>query len=104
MGVRPLVSWNHSQECKNLSEESSLDCVRAAGKHHPGVHSASSSFALHRVKYTTPRRVYTQSQMDYLIEVVQEVCEKRHELRGMRFIREPKVLRHFTGRFDYVDT
>jgi tryptophanase len=41
--------------------------------------------------------------MDYLIEVVGEVYEKRHELRGMKFIREPKALRHFTGRFDYVD-
>jgi tryptophanase len=41
--------------------------------------------------------------MNYLIEVVQEVYQIRRELRGMKFIREPKALRHFTGRFDYVD-
>ncbi len=60
--------------------------------------------AMDLVRLAIPRRVYTQSQMDYLIEVVQEVSEKRHELRGMKFIREPKALRHFTGRFDFVDT
>jgi len=59
--------------------------------------------AMDLVRLAIPRRVYTQSQMDYLIEVVREVYEKRHELRGMKFIREPKALRHFTGRFDYVD-
>jgi tyrosine phenol-lyase len=60
--------------------------------------------ALDLVRLAIPRRMYTQSQMDYVIEVVHEVYQKRHELRGMKFIREPKALRHFTGRFDYVDT
>ena len=55
------------------------------------------------VRLAIPRRMYTQSQMDYVIEVVQEVYENRESLRGMKFIRQPKALRHFTGRFDYVD-
>jgi len=55
------------------------------------------------VRLAIPRRMYTQSQMDYVIEVVQEVYENRESMRGMRFIRQPKALRHFTGRFDYVD-
>ena len=59
--------------------------------------------ALDLVRLAFPRRMYTQSHMNYLIEVVQEVYQNRHELRGMKFIREPKALRHFTGRFDYVD-
>jgi tryptophanase len=59
--------------------------------------------ALDLVRLAIPRRMYTQSHMNYLIEVVQEVYQMRHELRGMKFIREPKALRHFTGRFDYVD-
>jgi len=54
------------------------------------------------VRLAIPRRMYTQSQMDYVVEVVQEVYEKREQLRGMRFIRQPPALRHFTGRFDYV--
>ena len=59
--------------------------------------------ALDLVRLAFPRRMYTQSHMNYLIEVVQEVHQMRHKLRGMKFIREPKALRHFTGRFDYVD-
>ena len=55
------------------------------------------------VRLAIPRRMYTQSQMDYVIEVVQEVYAKRKSMRGMKFIRQPKALRHFTGRFDYVD-
>jgi len=41
--------------------------------------------------------------MDYVVEVVQEVWGQRESLRGMKFIRQPRALRHFTGRFAYVD-
>ena len=54
------------------------------------------------VRLAIPRRMYTQSQMDYVVEVVQEVYERRDTLCGMKFIRQPPALRHFTGRFDYV--
>jgi tryptophanase len=54
------------------------------------------------VRLAIPRRMYTQSQMDYVVEVVTEVYEKRDQLRGMKFIRQPPALRHFTGRFDYI--
>ena len=55
------------------------------------------------VRLAIPRRMYTQSQMDYVIEVVLEVFENRDQLRGMKFVRQPRALRHFTGRFDYID-
>jgi tryptophanase len=55
------------------------------------------------VRLAIPRRTYTKSHMDYVIEVVQEVFERRDQLRGMEFVRQPPVLRHFTGRFGYVD-
>jgi tryptophanase len=55
------------------------------------------------VRLAIPRRMYTQSQMDYVVEVVQEVWERREQMRGMKFIRQPRALRHFTGRFGYVD-
>jgi tryptophanase len=54
------------------------------------------------VRLAIPRRTYTKSQMDYVVEVVQEVFEYRDRLRGMEFVRQPPVLRHFTGRFGYV--
>jgi tyrosine phenol-lyase len=56
------------------------------------------------VRLAIPRRMYTQAHMDYVIEVMTEVFENRENLRGMKFIRQPKALRHFTGRFDYIDS
>ena len=55
------------------------------------------------VRLAIPRRTYTQSQMDYVVEVVHEVFDQRADLRGMKFTRQPRALRHFTGHFDYVD-
>ncbi|MEW5916308.1 MAG: tryptophanase, partial [Gemmatimonadota bacterium] len=43
-----------------------------------------------------PRRVYTQSHVDYVAEVVTYVHERRASLRGMRIVEQPKALRHFT--------
>ena len=54
------------------------------------------------VRLAIPRRMYTQAHMDYVVEVVASVYENRETLRGMKFIRQSKALRHFTGRFDYV--
>jgi tryptophanase len=43
-----------------------------------------------------PRRVYTQSHVDYVAEVVSYVHARRSTLRGMRIVEQPKSLRHFT--------
>jgi len=57
---------------------------------------------LELVRLAIPRRVYTQSHIDYVIEVIQEVFAKRDKLRGMKIIEEAPMLRHFTAKFDYV--
>jgi len=54
---------------------------------------------LELVRLAIPRRVYTQSHMDYVVECVGEVFEKRDALRGMAIEYDPGVLRHFTARF-----
>jgi tryptophanase len=51
------------------------------------------------VRLAIPRRVYTQSHIDYVIEVFEKVWSQRHLTRGLRFIYEPKFLRHFTSQF-----
>jgi tyrosine phenol-lyase len=51
------------------------------------------------VRLAIPRRVYTQSHIDYVIEVVTEAFDNRHTLPGYRIIEEPSVLRHFTAKF-----
>ena len=59
--------------------------------------------ALDLVRLAIPRRTYTQSHIDYVIEVCSAVAERRTELRGLRMIFEPPTLRHFTARFEPVD-
>ena len=52
------------------------------------------------VRLAMPRRVYTQSHADYLVEVFEEVVRKRATLRGLRIVSQPPQLRHFTARFE----
>ena len=51
------------------------------------------------VRLAIPRRVYTQSHIDYVIEVVIECFHRRKELRGYRIVEEAPMLRHFTAKF-----
>jgi tryptophanase len=54
------------------------------------------------VRLAVPRRVYTQSHMDYVIEAIDEVYDQREQIRGLRIVEAPKVLRHFTARFEEI--
>ncbi len=55
--------------------------------------------ALELVRLAIPRRTYTQSHVDYVIEVCAEVATRASELGGYRIVDEPPALRHFTARF-----
>jgi tryptophanase len=52
------------------------------------------------VRLAIPRRTYTQSHVDYVIEVCEHVAGRAGELRGLRIVEEPPALRHFTARFE----
>jgi tryptophanase len=52
------------------------------------------------VRLAIPRRVYTQSHIDYVVEVVLWVAAHAADLRGMRIVEQPQTLRHFTARFE----
>jgi tryptophanase len=54
------------------------------------------------VRLAIPRRVYTQSHIDYVIEIIIDVYNHREMIRGMKISWQPEVLRHFTAHFDYV--
>lgn len=58
--------------------------------------------AMELVRLAIPRRVYTQSHIDYVVEVILDVFERRTCLKGMKIIEEAPMLRHFTAKFKYA--
>lgn len=54
------------------------------------------------VRLAIPRRVYTQSHIDYVIEVFDEILKNKDKVRGLRITKEPKFLRHFTAHFEEI--
>ncbi len=55
---------------------------------------------LELVRFTIPRRVYTQAHMDVIAESAARVYERRKSIRGLKMIYEPKYLRFFQARFE----
>jgi tryptophanase len=69
------------------------------GRHPDG---SEQPAAMDLVRLAIPRRTYTQSHIDYVIEVCSAVAAGRAGLRGLRMTFEPPALRHFTARFEPV--
>jgi len=51
------------------------------------------------LRLAIPRRVYTQSHIDYVVEAVLEVNARKRDIRGLEIAEEPPFLRHFSARF-----
>lgn len=54
------------------------------------------------VRLAIPRRVYTQSHIDYVAEVIEEVFKNKDKMKGYKIVYEAPMLRHFTARFEQV--
>ena len=54
---------------------------------------------LELVRLAIPRRVYTQSHMDYVADTLAEIVRRKEAIRGYKFTYAPELLRHFTARF-----
>ncbi len=54
------------------------------------------------VRLAIPRRVYTQSHIDYVIEALSELYLQRDKIKGLKIVEAPAVLRHFTAKFAEV--
>jgi len=60
---------------------------------------AEQAGALDLLRLAIPRRVYTQSHIDYVVEVILEVWRRRKQIRGLEITYQAPFLRHFTARF-----
>jgi tyrosine phenol-lyase len=68
----------------------------------PGPDGVDEAAAHELVRLALPRRVYTQSHVDYVGEVIAAVAGRAGELRGYRIVDQPRWLRHFTARLEPV--
>lgn len=59
--------------------------------------------AMELVRLAIPHRVYTQSHVDYVIEAILQVHERRESIRGYSIVQQPPFLRHFSARFEPYD-
>ena len=54
------------------------------------------------VRLAIPRRTYTQSHIDYVIEVMESIKDKSHKIKGLKIIYQSRTLRHFTAKLERV--
>jgi tryptophanase len=57
---------------------------------------------LELVRLALPRRVYTQSHLDYVAEILARIAQSKHTYKGYRITYEPELLRHFTAQFEPI--
>ncbi|WP_127114396.1 tryptophanase [Shimia sediminis] len=69
------------------------------GRHPDGTETPA---AMDLVRLAIPRRTYTQSHADYIVEVFEELSNIRETLTGYRIVQQPELMRHFTCRFDPI--
>ncbi len=73
--------------------------IISAGRNKEGNHHYPK---LELVRLTIPRRVYTYAHMDVVVDAVKELHRHRDQVKGLRFVYEPPVLRFFTARFEPI--
>jgi tryptophanase len=67
------------------------------GQHPDG---SESPAPMELVRMAIPRRVYTQSHADYVVEVFETIAAKKNALRGMKIVWQPERMRHFSAKFE----
>jgi tryptophanase len=88
-----------------LYRQAGIRCCEIGSVMHSENHSNSGQetpSAMELVRLAIPHRVYTQSHIDYVVEAILKVYSRRESVSGYRIISQPKVLRHFTARFEPV--
>lgn len=86
-----------------LYREAGIRSCEIGSVMHGETHSdkrAETPSTLELVRLAIPHRVYTQSHIDYVIEAILQVYERRESISGYRITSQPKFLRHFSACFE----
>ena len=97
--IDPLAYAGQALACALYTEGGVRGCEIGTvmfGLHPDGTESPAP---MDLVRLAIPRRTYTQSHVDYVIEVVTQVAARAADLPGMRIVSQARQLRHFTARF-----
>jgi len=89
-----------------LYREAGIRCCEIGSVMHAEEHFVTDEetpSGMELVRLAIPHRVYTQSHIDYVIEAILQVYERRESIGGYEIVSQPKFLRHFTARFEPVD-
>jgi len=89
-----------------LYREAGIRCCEIGSVMHAADHGDTGEEAppsMELVRLAIPHRVYTQSHIDYVIEAILKVYERRDSIGGYYIISAPTFLRHFTARFEPVE-
>ncbi|HYN30588.1 MAG TPA: tryptophanase [Dermatophilaceae bacterium] len=97
--IPPLEYPGHALACALYVEGGIRSCEIGTVMFGRQPDGSEAPAAMDLVRLAIPRRTYTQSHIDYVIEVARWVAERAEDLRGLRIVEEPPVLRHFTASF-----
>ena len=93
--------WPHIPRAEFPAQALAVELYRHAGIRSVEIGSVMfGDKARHELlRLAIPRRVYTQSHIDYVVEAILEVSAVKERIRGLRIVHEPSFLRHFSARF-----
>ncbi|WP_460515165.1 tryptophanase [Flindersiella endophytica] len=95
----PLAYPGHALTCALYVEGGLRSCEIGQVMFGLGPDGVERVAPMDLVRLAIPRRTYTQSHMDYVIEVVTLVAKQAEQIQGLRIVRQPARLRHFTATF-----
>jgi tryptophanase len=99
----PTTQYPGQALAVELYREAGIRCCEIGSVMHAGEHTDNGEEeppTMELVRLAIPHRVYTQSHIDYVIEAILKVYERRDMISGYHIISAPAFLRHFTARFE----
>lgn len=99
----PLLQYPGQALAVELYRQAGIRSCEIGSVMHDEPHSdtgGGSAGSMELVRLAIPHRVYTQSHIDYVVEAILKVNERRESIGGYRITSQPKFLRHFTARFE----